>query len=126
MIAGITVKNGRKKKSMNTDPERNLFYIFLIFPIFLIKKEKMTESLDSAYGFYHSIATKIWRKLTMAKKAKGNRVQVILECTEHKESGMPGTSRYITTKNRKNTTERLELKKYNPILKRVTVHKEIK
>ena len=61
----------------------------------------------------------------MAKKAKGNRVQVILECTEHKDSGMPGTSRYITTKNRKNT-ERLELKKYNPILKRVTVHKEIK
>ena len=50
----------------------------------------------------------------MAKKAKGNRVQVILECTEHKASGMPGTSRYITTKNRKNTTERLELKKYNP------------
>ena len=62
----------------------------------------------------------------MAKKAKGNRVQVILECTEHKESGMPGTSRYITTKNRKNTTERLELKKYNPIRKRVTVRKEIK
>ena len=62
----------------------------------------------------------------MAKKAKGNRVQVILECTEHKASGMPGTSRYITTKNRKNTTERLELKKYNPILKKVTVHKEIK
>ncbi len=45
----------------------------------------------------------------MAKKAKGNRVQVILECTEHKDSGMPGTSRYITTKNRKNTTQRLEL-----------------
>ena len=62
----------------------------------------------------------------MAKKAKGNRVQVILECTEHKASGMPGTSRYITTKNRKNTTERLELKKYNPILKRMTIHKEIK
>ena len=28
----------------------------------------------------------------MAKKAKGNRVQVILECTEMKDSGMPGTS----------------------------------
>ena len=25
----------------------------------------------------------------MAKKAKGNRVQVILECTEMKDSGMP-------------------------------------
>jgi len=60
----------------------------------------------------------------MAKK--GNRVQVIMECTEHKNSGMPGTSRYITTKNKKTTTERLELKKYNPLLKRVTVHKEIK
>ena len=61
----------------------------------------------------------------MAKKAKGNRVQVILECTEMKESGLPGTSRYITTKNRKNTTERLELKKYNPIPQRVTAHKQI-
>ena len=62
----------------------------------------------------------------MAKKAKGNRVQVILECTEMKDSGLPGTSRDITTKNRKNTPDRLELKKYNPILKRMTVHKEIK
>lgn len=60
------------------------------------------------------------------KKAKGNRVQVILECTEMKSSGLPGTSRYVTTKNRKNTPERMELKKYNPILKRMTVHKEIK
>jgi len=60
----------------------------------------------------------------MAKKA--NRVKVILECTEHKNSGLPGTSRYISNKNKKNTPERLELKKYNPILKKVTVHKEIK
>ena len=62
----------------------------------------------------------------MAKKSKGYRVQVILECTEQKESGVPGMSRYITTKNRKNTPERLELKKYNPYLKRVTLHREIK
>jgi len=62
----------------------------------------------------------------MAKKGKGNRVQVILECTEHKESGMPGTSRYISTKNRKNSPERFEVKKYNPVLKKVTVHREIK
>jgi large subunit ribosomal protein L33 len=59
-------------------------------------------------------------------KSKGNRIQVILECTEHKVSGMAGTSRYISTKNRKNTPERLEIRKYNPILKRYTVHKEIK
>tara|TARA_B100000953_G_C17824106_1_gene359606 strand:+ start:310 stop:492 length:183 start_codon:yes stop_codon:yes gene_type:complete len=60
----------------------------------------------------------------MAKK--GNRVQVILECTEHKNSGLAGTSRYITTKNKKNTPDRLEIKKFNPILKKNTVHKEIK
>ena len=60
----------------------------------------------------------------MAKK--GNRVQVILECTEQKDSGKPGTSRYISTKNKKNSPERLELKKFNPILKKYTIHKEIK
>ncbi len=60
----------------------------------------------------------------MAKK--GSRVQVIMECTEHKNSGLPGTSRYVTEKNKKNTPERLELKKFNPIMKKVTVHKEIK
>ncbi len=60
----------------------------------------------------------------MAKK--GNRIQVILECTEQKNTDVPGMSRYITTKNKKNTTERIELKKYNPFLKKVTIHKEIK
>ncbi len=62
----------------------------------------------------------------MAKKSKGNRIQIILECTEHKKTGMPGTSRYVTEKNRKNTPDRLELLKFNPILKRKTVHREIK
>jgi large subunit ribosomal protein L33 len=60
----------------------------------------------------------------MAKK--GNRIQVILECTEQKNTDVPGMSRYITTKNKKNTTERIELKKYNPFMKKVTIHKEIK
>lgn len=60
----------------------------------------------------------------MAKK--GNRVQVILECTEQKNTDVPGVSRYISTKNKKNTPERLELKKYNPNLKKYTIHKEIK
>ncbi|MDP2175201.1 MAG: 50S ribosomal protein L33 [Bacteroidota bacterium] len=60
----------------------------------------------------------------MAKK--GNRIQVILECTEQKNSDVPGMSRYITTKNKKNTTERIELKKYNSFMKKVTLHKEIK
>jgi len=59
----------------------------------------------------------------MAKK--GNRIQVILECTEHKETGLPGMSRYITTKNRKNTTARIELRKYNPVLKKLLYIKKL-
>ena len=62
----------------------------------------------------------------MAKKTKEARQQVILECTEQKASGVPGMSRYLTTKNRKNTPDRLELKKYNPYLKKMTIHKEVK
>lgn len=57
----------------------------------------------------------------MAKKSKEARIQVILECTE-----APGTSRYSTVKNRRNTTARMELKKYNPVLRKHTLHKEIK
>ena len=60
----------------------------------------------------------------MAKK--GNRIQVILECTEHKNSGLAGTSRYITVKNKKNDPERMELKKFNAIMRKYTIHKEIK
>lgn len=60
----------------------------------------------------------------MAKKL--NRVQVILECTEARNSGAKGVSRYHTVKNKKNTTQRLELMKYSKFLKRHTLHREIK
>lgn len=51
---------------------------------------------------------------------------MILECTEQRNSGVAGMSRYHTAKNRRNTPEKLELKKYNPYLKKHTIHKEIK
>ncbi len=38
------------------------------------------------------------------------RVQVILECTETK------LRHYVTTKNKKTHPERLEMRKYNPVL----------
>lgn len=57
---------------------------------------------------------------------KGNRIQIILECTEHKKSGKKGISRYFSTKNKKNTPNRIELRKYNSILRKYTLHKEIK
>ena len=62
----------------------------------------------------------------MAKKSKGNRIQVILECTEHKTSGLPGTSRHITQKNRKNTPEKFEFNKYDPVVRKHVAFKEAK
>jgi ribosomal protein L33 len=48
------------------------------------------------------------------------RVQVILECTETK------LRHYTTTKNKKTHPERLEMMKYNPVLKKHTLYKETK
>jgi large subunit ribosomal protein L33 len=59
----------------------------------------------------------------MAKKEQ--RIVITVECTEAKAAGVP-TSRYSTTKNKQNTPQRLEIKKYNPFMKRHTLHKEIK
>lgn len=59
----------------------------------------------------------------MAKKK--DRVLVILECTEAKKEGKT-PSRYHTSKNKREHTERIELKKYNPYLRRHTLHKEVK
>ena len=50
---------------------------------------------------------------------------VTLECTEARKEGKP-VSRYLTTRNKKTVTERIEKRKYNPHLKRHTLHKEIK
>lgn len=57
--------------------------------------------------------------------AKGPRVIITLECTEARKEGK-SPSRYTTTKNKKTTPDRMELKKYNPFLRRHTLHKEVK
>lgn len=55
----------------------------------------------------------------MAKKGEA-RERVTLQCSECKEEN------YRTEKNKKNTTERLDLKKYCPRCKKATEHKEKK
>ena len=50
---------------------------------------------------------------------------VTLECSEARKAGKT-PSRYVTTRNKKTQSEKLELRKYNPFLRRHTVHKEIK
>lgn len=62
----------------------------------------------------------------MAKKKQAARQVIHLECTEQAASGVPGMSRYATEKNKKNTPARMERRKYNPFLRRVTVHREVK
>ncbi|MBI2520433.1 MAG: 50S ribosomal protein L33 [Bdellovibrio sp.] len=57
--------------------------------------------------------------------AKGPRVIITLECTEARKDGKT-PSRYTTTKNKKTTPDRLEMMKYNPHLRKHTLHKEIK
>jgi len=48
------------------------------------------------------------------------RVRVTLACSDCKQRN------YTTTKNKKKTTNRLELKKYCPFCKNHTVHRETK
>ena len=52
--------------------------------------------------------------------AKAARANVVLACTECKQRN------YNTKKNRKNTAERLELKKYCRFCRKHTVHRETK
>lgn len=62
-------------------------------------------------------------------KSKGVRIVVTLECTECRSNAdkrSPGVSRYTTTKNRRNTTNRLELSKFCTHCNKHTTHKEIK
>jgi len=59
------------------------------------------------------------RESIMAKKGEA-RERITLQCTECKEEN------YRTEKNKKNTTDRLEIKKHCPKCKATTVHKEKK
>jgi large subunit ribosomal protein L33 len=58
------------------------------------------------------------RSDVMAKK-KGEKREIIrLVCTEDEKHYV------VTSKNKQNTPDKLELKKYNPNLRKTTVHKE--
>ena len=51
---------------------------------------------------------------------KKNRLKITLECTECKERN------YLSKKNKRNNPDRLEVKKYCPRERRVTLHRETK
>jgi large subunit ribosomal protein L33 len=53
------------------------------------------------------------------------RETVIIECTEARKEGKR-PSRYMTTRDKKKSQTKVEKMKYNPYLRRHTMHKEIK
>jgi large subunit ribosomal protein L33 len=53
------------------------------------------------------------------------REYVILECTEARKEGKR-PSRYMTERDKKKQQGKIEKMKYNPYLRRHTLHKEIK
>ena len=55
-----------------------------------------------------------------ATMAKGKRDQVILKCTEC------GNENYLTTRNKKTHTAKMEIKKFCPHCRKMTLHKEKK
>jgi large subunit ribosomal protein L33 len=50
---------------------------------------------------------------------------ITIECSEARKEGK-SPSRYMTSRNKKLKTEKYEAMKYNPALRRHTLHKEIK
>ncbi|MFP4329722.1 MAG: 50S ribosomal protein L33 [Spirochaetaceae bacterium] len=53
----------------------------------------------------------------MAKKGKGNLVRVRLKSTESGHC-------YYTTKNKRNTPDKMEFKKYDPVVRKHVLYKE--
>ena len=76
-------------------------------------------------------AGSIWTREKKSKKSRSKtrnnmpREIITIECTEARKEGK-SPSRYTTTRNKKLKTEKLEIKKYNPALRRHTVHREVK
>jgi large subunit ribosomal protein L33 len=84
---------------------------------------KLTRQ-DNARYFPKGMRGRALRSSIMPQ-IKGKRVVVTLECTEARAQGLP-PSRYMTTKNKSKQSGRIEKKKYNPFLRKHTLHREVK
>jgi large subunit ribosomal protein L33 len=62
-------------------------------------------------------------------KSKGPRIMITLECSECRKNTFKranGVSRYLTSKNRRNTPDKLEISKFCRYCNKHTLHKETK
>ena len=76
-----------------------------------------SESAEASGAFL--LDAKFNKEVPRMAKA-GNRVKIVLRCSECKQRN------YNTKKNKRNTTERLELNKYCPFCRKHTLHTETK
>lgn len=86
------------------------------------KNGNISKSQKARYKLFNTIHRCVWEDLNDTVMSGGVelRVNIQLECTECKRRN------YSTSKNKKNTTERLEINKYCKWDKKVTLHKETK
>ena len=95
------------------------------------KASRVRQSVTSLFGLTEEEGGEAEEEEVAPTEAKEWHIMaqeiVTLECTEAKALGKP-VSRYMTTRNKKSprTPNRLEKKKYNPFLRRHTLHRETK
>ena len=71
-------------------------------------------------GFLLSEKGRIIKEVPNTMAKAGSRIKITLRCSECKQRN------YNTNKNKRNTTERLELNKYCPFCRKHTLHTETK
>jgi large subunit ribosomal protein L33 len=59
-------------------------------------------------------------------KSKGPRIVITLECRQNENKRSNGVSRYLTSKNRRNTPDKLQISKFCKYCNKHTIHKETK
>ena len=114
-------KNGRKLAEKSLDPARRLCYTsFYLSAGRVYFRARIFSRCPARSGRQQAARAAKYYKEVPNRMAVGARVKVILRCSECKERN------YFTVKNKKNTPDRLEMKKYCPRCRKYTVHNETK
>ena len=79
---------------------------------------KWASAQDSEAWGEHFKSSRRYKLIKGEKMASDKRPPITLVCTE------TGDHNYVTTKNKTNTPDRLEMMKYSPRLRKHTLHRE--
>ena len=107
------------KKVLTSGNFLDIMAIPLLFGVFLLCIGS-SISTDGTKSRQQPREVTFYMEVPKKMAGKEKRVKVTLACTECKQRN------YDTKKNKKNNTERLELKKYCPFCRKHTIHRESK